>query len=57
MTASTKKDQGNYLKSLAAVTPEDITEMARKYIKPENCHVFVVGKADDIAENLAACGG
>jgi predicted Zn-dependent peptidase len=45
---------GNYLKSLAAVTPEDITEMARKYIKPENCHVFVVGKADDIAENLAA---
>lgn len=44
----------NYLKSLAAVTPEDITEMAQKYIKPENCHVFVVGKADDIAENLAA---
>ena len=44
---------GNYLKSLAAVTPDDITEMANKYIKPENCHVFVVGKADDIAENLA----
>ncbi len=44
----------NYLKSLAAVTPEDISEMARKYIKPENCHVFVVGKADDISENLAA---
>ena len=43
----------NYLKSLAAVTPEDISEMARKYIKPENCHVFVVGKADDIAEKLA----
>lgn len=44
----------NYLKSLAAVTPEDINEMARTYIKPENCHVFVVGKADDIAEELAA---
>ena len=44
----------NYLKSLAAVTPDDITEMANKYIKPENCHVFVVGKADDIIENLAA---
>jgi hypothetical protein len=43
----------NYLKTLAAVTPDDITEMARKYIKPENCHVFVVGKADDVAENLA----
>jgi zinc protease len=28
--------------------------MANKYIKPENCHVFVVGKADDIVENLAA---
>ncbi len=44
----------NYLKSLADVTPEDISEMARKYIKPENCHAFVVGKADDVAENLAA---
>jgi outer membrane lipoprotein-sorting protein len=44
----------NYLKTLAAVTPEDITEMANKYIKPENCHIFVVGKADDIAEKLAA---
>jgi len=44
----------NYLKSLAAVTPDDITEMAKKYIKPENCHVFVVGKADDVAENLSA---
>jgi predicted Zn-dependent peptidase/outer membrane lipoprotein-sorting protein len=44
----------NYLKSLAAVTPEDITEMAKKYIKPENCHVFIVGKADDVSENLAA---
>ena len=44
----------NYLKSLAAVTPEDISEMAQKYISPENCHVFVVGKAEDIAENLAA---
>ena len=44
----------NYLKSLASVTPDDITEMANKYIKPENCHVFVVGKADDIVENLAA---
>ncbi len=44
----------NYLKSIAAVTPDDITEMANKYIKPENCHVFVVGKADDIVENLAS---
>ncbi len=44
----------NYLKTLAAVTPDDITEMANKYIRPENSHVFVVGKADDIAENLAA---
>ncbi len=44
----------NYLKSLASVTPQDITDMANKYIKPENCHVFVVGKADDIAESLAA---
>jgi hypothetical protein len=44
----------NYLKSLAAVTPDDISEMANKYIRPENCHVFVVGKADDIAGNLAS---
>jgi hypothetical protein len=26
--------------------------MAQKYIKPENCHVFIVGKAADIAEKL-----
>ncbi len=44
----------NYLRSIATVSPEDIAEMARKYIKPDNCHVFVVGKADDIADNLAA---
>lgn len=44
----------NYLKSLAAVTTDDITEMANKYIKPENCYVLVVGKADDIAEKLTA---
>ena len=44
----------NYLKSMAAVTPEDISEMALKYIKPEHCHVIVVGKAADIAEKLSA---
>lgn len=46
----------NYLKNLQAVSAADVQAMARKYIKPENAYVMVVGKAEDIAENLAAFG-
>ena len=42
----------NYLKNLNAVTVEDIEEMAKKYIKPNNCYILVVGKGAEIADNL-----
>ena len=44
----------NYLKAIAAVTPEDVQQMALRYMKPENAYVLVVGKADEIAGGLAA---
>lgn len=42
----------NYLKRLSEVSPEDVQEMAKKYIKPENCWVIVVGNRDEIKDKL-----
>ncbi len=42
----------NYLKNLSNVTADDIQEMAKKYLKPNNAHVVVVGNADEVAGNL-----
>lgn len=36
----------NYLKKLNAVSKEDILEVAKKYITPENLNIIVVGNAD-----------
>jgi zinc protease len=33
----------NYLKNLEAVSINDVQEMAKKYIRPENCNIVVVG--------------
>ncbi len=41
----------NYLKNVAAVTIEDVQEMAKKYIKPENAIVIVVGDKE-VAKKL-----
>ncbi len=47
------KDYYNqYLKKVDAVTVADIQAMAKKYIKPENCNIIVVGNKDQVAENL-----
>ncbi len=43
----------NYLKNLRAVTVDDIQAMAKKYLKPENAHILVVGSKDDVAPKLA----
>jgi predicted Zn-dependent peptidase len=44
----------NYLRYITEVTPEDVQAAARKYLKPGNCHILVVGKASEIAGKLAA---
>lgn len=46
----------NYLKRLNAVTLDDIQEMAKKYIKPDNAHIVVVGKGSEIATKLEQFG-
>ena len=42
----------NYLKNLNAVTVSDVKKFARKYIKPNNAYVIVVGDASEIAAKL-----
>lgn len=42
----------NYMKSLAAVTADDVRDMAVKYILPDNSYILAVGKAADIAPKL-----
>lgn len=37
-----------YLTKLAAVTVEDVAEMANKYLRPENANIIVVGDRDAI---------
>lgn len=44
----------NYLKNVAAVTIEDIQAMAKKYIKPENAYILVVGNKGEVAEKLGS---
>jgi predicted Zn-dependent peptidase len=43
----------NYLKNLNAVSSDDVFERARKYMRPENAYIFIVGKSEEIAEKLA----
>ena len=42
----------NYLTNLAAVNANDVQTMAQKYIRPDNAHILVVGKAEDVASKL-----
>ena len=46
----------NYLRNLAAVTPSDVQDVARKYIRPEAANIVVVGNSDDVAKKLAQFG-
>ncbi len=41
-----------YLQQLAAVTIEDVRAMAKKYIKPENAVILVVGDKATVADKL-----
>jgi len=42
----------NYLKNVAAVTIEDVQEMAKKYITPNNAIILVVGDKAAVSEKL-----
>jgi predicted Zn-dependent peptidase len=41
-----------YLQRLEAVTIEDVSAMAKKYIRPDNAYIVVAGSKDEVAENL-----
>ncbi len=42
----------NYLKNLNAVTSDEILAVSKKYIKPNNSYVIVVGNAEEVADGL-----
>ncbi len=49
-----------YLKKLGAVTSDDVLAMSRKYIKPNQSYIVVVGNQDDVVDKLrkiAPAGG
>jgi zinc protease len=46
----------NYLKYVDAITLADVQATAKKYIRPDNAHIIVVGKGSDIADKLARFG-
>ncbi|MEI8280078.1 MAG: insulinase family protein [Bacteroidota bacterium] len=43
----------NYLKNLAAVTPDDVQSIARKYIDPNNANIVIVGNKDEVAKKIS----
>lgn len=46
----------NYLKSIAAVTPDDIERAAQKYITPGQANIVLVGNSKDFAKQLPQFG-
>lgn len=41
-----------YLKNLAAVTADDVLSVAKKYIRPDNATILVVGNQEEVAKKL-----
>jgi len=46
----------NYLKNVSATSLADVQAMAQKYIKPGQSNILIVGKANEVAENLKQFG-
>lgn len=46
----------NYIKNIEAVTVDDVMRAAKKYIKPDNTRIVIVGKASDVAPMLDRLG-
>jgi predicted Zn-dependent peptidase len=46
----------NYLKNVAAVTPEDVQTVAKKLIHPDRAYIILVGKASEVAPELKRFG-
>ncbi|MBN8578757.1 MAG: insulinase family protein [Cytophagales bacterium] len=46
----------NYVKAIDAVTLADVQATAKKFIRPDNAHIVVVGKAADVAGKLKQFG-
>jgi hypothetical protein len=46
----------NYLKNVAAVSLDDVQDISNKYIKTDNSYIIVVGKADEISEEMKSIG-
>ena len=46
----------SYLEKLSAVTPEDVLEMAQKYLHPDQSWIVVVGKGADVAHKMKQFG-
>jgi phosphotransferase system IIB component len=43
----------SYLENLSKVNAEDVKAMAKKYVRPDNARIIVVGNKDEVAEKLA----
>lgn len=46
----------NYIKSVEAVTPAVVQQMANQYVKPNNQYIVIVGNAKEIANGLEKYG-
>ncbi len=42
----------NYLKNLSTVSVKDVQKFAKRYVKPNNAYVIVVGNGEDVAKKL-----
>lgn len=46
----------NYLKNLSAVTAADVQAMGKKYVKPDQSHILIVGNVSEVEDKMKAFG-